>query len=175
MQLQLREERERHRQESSIAKEQLEQNQRLRREALTKDIEQCGGLWCSDEQVDEQLQKLSSPSRKRSALESQLKFRKFVLLGQNKDKTLNITVGGKKLTLQQLTDNLKAAIAKSFDNQDDSADPHPQMDTAPLTPEQVAKEKAKVQELIESERLKVRFFCLIRKVKFCTQHNVKRY
>ena len=123
-----------------------------------KELESVGGLWSIPEEVDEQLDCLSKPAQKRKALEVQLKFRKFVLEGNNKHKILNLSAGGKKLSIQQMMSNLKAAIRESQDEHHQVILPGPnnsQLEPVLLTPDQLAAEKAKVQELIEGERQKV--------------------
>ena len=70
-----------------------------------------GGFWSSDEQMSQELSKLSSSKQQMRALKTQLKVRKTIL-NQKEDKELfQFSADKKILTCEQLKDNLSTLMS----------------------------------------------------------------
>ena len=133
-----------------VEKEKKEVRERVRKEACTADIVRYGGLWQLVDEVDERLAAMDD-RRKRAALESQLKFRHFVLCSKNKNNILSLSCNGKKHSVDRLTSNLKLSIRLGFDeSQEVNNTGNPEL--VPLTNEVLLAEKRKFQELMEKEQ-----------------------
>ncbi len=82
--------------EKVVKEEAWIQKERVHREQLTKDLESVRGLWTSAQEVDARLQGLASEKVLHTALETQLKFRRYVyvLSDKNTNQILSLSAGG---------------------------------------------------------------------------------
>uniref|UniRef100_W5MZG7 Uncharacterized protein n=1 Tax=Lepisosteus oculatus TaxID=7918 RepID=W5MZG7_LEPOC len=92
-------------------KDSSEENEMTLKQQLTAELGRYGGLWETEEQIDEQIQLLDESSRY-AAVISQLKFRRFVLGMKNEQGIFNISRAGRKLGFNELVRNLKSAVVK---------------------------------------------------------------
>jgi hypothetical protein len=130
-----------------------EQRDRLRKEELTAALETTGGLWKTSDDVDQHLATLPAPIDKKSALHTQVKFRRFVLGAKNSNGILFLSSAGKPLTVDQLTSNLKCAIRIAADEAAESTPTNTGTlcVVSPLIQSVVEAEKRKFQELADKE------------------------
>ncbi|MBN3312970.1 SPIN4 protein, partial [Atractosteus spatula] len=81
------------------------------KEVLAVEIGKYGGLWNSEEEIDEQLRNLDE-DKKLLAVTTQLKFRRFVIGMKNEKGVFNFSKDGKRLSLEQLIANLKSVVCR---------------------------------------------------------------
>ena len=123
----------------------------MRSERLTLALQDVGGLWTSSEQVDRNLAGVKNEKDRRAALETQLKYRRYVLKTSVSTGLFALSVGGKKLALETLATNLKKVIGEAVERAASLMPPVPepvlQVDEARLTVE-----KSRFRELVAKER-----------------------
>ncbi|CAC5425668.1 unnamed protein product [Mytilus coruscus] len=119
-------------------KETKEQRDREKKEELTQKLQEVGGLWKTPSEIDRQLLSLQSRQRVK-ALQTQLTFRRYVLGTPNTGKILNVIAGGKYLSAEKLTANLKCVLRQAEDEREERQAVH-------------QAEKEKFQKLAEEER-----------------------
>ena len=137
---------------SKLERRELQQRkQEVRSETLTLALQDVGGLWTSSEQVDRSLAGLKNEKDRRAALETQLKYRRYVLKTSVSAGLLALSAGGKKLALETLAMNLKKVIGEVVERAASLMPPAPepvlQVDEARLTVE-----KSRFRELVAKER-----------------------
>ncbi|CAG2205351.1 unnamed protein product [Mytilus edulis] len=99
-------------------KEAKGQRDRERKEELTQKLQEVGGLWKTPSEIDTQLRSLESGQRVK-ALQTQLTFRRYVLGTPNTGKILNVMAGGKYLSAEKLTANLKCVVRQAEDDREE--------------------------------------------------------
>ncbi|VDI03270.1 Hypothetical predicted protein [Mytilus galloprovincialis] len=99
-------------------KEAKGQRDREKKEELTQKIQEVGGLWKTPSKTDTQLSSLESGQRVK-ALQTQFTFRRYVLGTPNTGKILNVMAGGKYLSAEKLTTNLKCVIRQAEDDREE--------------------------------------------------------
>ncbi|XP_071854271.1 uncharacterized protein [Apostichopus japonicus] len=83
---------------------------RARKLLLGKEIKSVGGLAESASELDQRLSELKSVKGKSKYLQTQLKYRRFVLGARNEGGVLNVSAGGKPKTVEQLKISLLGVI-----------------------------------------------------------------
>ena len=91
-----------------LKKGEKEERDQKKKEAYTRELETVGGLWIGN--ISTRVESLTSGKAKRTALEAQLRFRRFVLGNRNVDNVLSLSSGGKKLDVPTLIDNLQKVV-----------------------------------------------------------------
>ena len=99
-------------------KEAKEQRDREKKEELTKKLQDVGGLWTTPAEVDRKVLALPS-GEKVKVLQTQVMFRRYVLGTPNTGKILNIMAGGKYLTADRLSTNLKCVLRLAEDEREE--------------------------------------------------------
>lgn len=133
-----------------IEKQQVqEQRDRVRREDLTEKLGQTGGLWNTPDEVDHHIQNIPQKNV-RTSLETQIRFRRFVLGCKNANQILSLSSGGKKHNIDTLVSNLKCAIRMAEDEREEVAAPV-QGDNivGPLDEELLAQQKIRFQDMLQ--------------------------
>ena len=97
-------------------KQRKERERALEVTRLQKRCNDLGGVWTSSEEVDEQIQKMTTGSRgdtkaKLEAIKTQISFRKKVYDQRFPAKLGNFSSGGKPHTLDDMVTRLKEIIA----------------------------------------------------------------
>lgn len=64
------------------------------KEDLVQKVEELGGLWKTNEEIDEQVAKISKEKDKKMAIKTQIQFRKILLGAKHKDKKSISDVNG---------------------------------------------------------------------------------
>ncbi len=100
------------------SKDRKEMKERVRAEDLSSEIGKYGGLWLTEMQVEERLSTMGCQDERKRAVESQLKFRKFVLKQKNVHGCLNVTSGGARLEYGRMLENLKVVVRGSCDERE---------------------------------------------------------
>ena len=129
----------------------LSRRHEVRAEKLSRAVHAVGGLWTSQGDVERHLADQPSEREQRMAVETQLKYRRFVLRCPSKSGLFALSAGGKKLALEVLTGNLVQVIQEASERA---------ASITPAEPEQVIviekaifeKEKSRFRELVEKER-----------------------
>ncbi|XP_052088201.1 uncharacterized protein LOC127725313 [Mytilus californianus] len=133
-------------------KEAKEQRDRAKKEELTQKLQEVGGLWKTPSEIDRQLLSLQSEQRVK-ALQTQLTFRRYVLGTPNTGKILNVMAGGKYLSAEKLTANLKCVLRQAEDEREErQAVQQVSGQANPLSSLSLQAEKEKFQKLAEEER-----------------------
>ncbi|CAC5414207.1 unnamed protein product [Mytilus coruscus] len=133
-------------------KEAKEQRDRAKKEELTQKLQEVGGLWKTPSEIDRQLLSLQSGQRVK-ALQTQLTFRRYVLGTPNAGKILNVMAGGKYLSAEKLTANLKCVLRQAEDEREERRAVQQVSGQAnPLSSLSLQAEKEKFQKLAEEER-----------------------
>ncbi|RXM95170.1 Spindlin-W [Acipenser ruthenus] len=122
------------------------------KEQLTVELGKYGGLWDSEEDIDEQLNSLETSARI-NAVVAQLKFRRFVIGMKNENGIFNISKAGKKLSLEELTNNLKSVVCRSIGM---AAMLQEERDYSSAPLELVAEEKAQFLKEAATQHVKAR-------------------
>ena len=94
------------------------QKEHVRAEDLSVDVSRYGGFWKCEKDMETWMNE-KDESDARSAVEAQLKFRKFVLKCKNGDGCLNLTSGGKRKEVCELVENLKMSMTESENEKED--------------------------------------------------------
>ena len=100
-------------------KEVKETKQRVRAEDRSDQVSKCGGFWKCKADMDDWLKDCKDESKKRKALEAQMRYRKFVLRSKNANGCLNLTSGGKRVTICDMIENLSISMNDSASDRDD--------------------------------------------------------
>ncbi|MGH0147156.1 UNVERIFIED_CONTAM: hypothetical protein FKN15_069937 [Acipenser sinensis] len=122
------------------------------KEQLTVELGKYGGLWDSEEDIDEQLNSLETSARINTVV-AQLKFRRFVIGMKNENGIFNISKAGKKLSLEELTNNLKSVVCRSIGM---AAMLQEERDYSSAPLELVAEEKAQFLKEAATQHVKAR-------------------
>ncbi|CAC5360876.1 unnamed protein product [Mytilus coruscus] len=133
-------------------KEAKEQRDRTKKEKLTQKLQEVGGLWKTPSEIERQLLSLQSGQRVK-ALQTQLTFRRYVLGTPNTGKILNVMAGGKYLSAEKLTANLKCVLRQAEDERGErQAVQQVSGQANPLSSLSLQAEKVKFQKIAKEER-----------------------
>jgi hypothetical protein len=98
-------------------KERKETKLRMLKQDLVQKVEELGGMWKTDTEVDEQIAKISKEKDKKIAIKTQIQFRKIVLGAKHKDKKVfQMSSEGNAFSSQVLVSNLKEIIRQSMED-----------------------------------------------------------
>ena len=87
-----------------------EANLIIEKERLAEQVEEQGGLWSNESQIDAFLEKLKSDKQKRQALKCQLDFRKKVLGVKCEKSLFYLSSNNKNKSVQEIKNNLLKVI-----------------------------------------------------------------
>lgn len=132
--------------------DQKDQRDRVRKEQCTTQIAVFGGIWTLPEDVDNHTEDLDV-KKQRKAVETQIRFRRFVLGAKNTNNILSLSSGGRNLPLQTLKDNLRHAIRTAQEEEQELHQDYPVM-IQPLANDVLLAEKRRFQELVSREQAK---------------------
>ncbi|MBN3319480.1 SPINZ protein, partial [Atractosteus spatula] len=122
------------------------------KEVLAVEIGKYGGLWKSEEEIDEQLRNLDE-DKKLPAVTAQLKFRRFVIGMKNENGVFNFSKDGKRLNLEQLIANLKSVVCRPEEIPDTSRE---DKDYCLAPSERIVEEKAEFLKEAVKQHFKAR-------------------
>ena len=92
-------------------KERKETKLRMLKQELVQKVEELGGLWKTNSEIDAQINKISKEKDKRISVKTQIQFRKIVLGAKHKNKKVfQMSSEGKAFSSEMLADNLKEII-----------------------------------------------------------------
>ena len=93
-------------------KQRKEVNAQIRKEKVSADLNEVGGLWMNEDDLEVNVSGMNE-KEKRGAIEAQLKFRKVVLNEKSESGLLNVTSRGRKLSVSELESNLRKVLCES--------------------------------------------------------------
>ena len=119
-------------QQQQAKKQKQKERQAQRIQSSTVALTKYGGLWVTQDDMQQNLEKLQTQSSKCEALKSQLRFRKHVMLESSKENAFRFAFSkaGKVLPIEEMQQNLQALMAAAASRQPEAgtAAPSPTSD-----------------------------------------------
>jgi hypothetical protein len=113
-----------------------------------------GGLWHTVDDIDSKVDQHHNKALV-TALQTQIKFRRFVLGAQNTNGILNLSKAGKQLDVATLTANLKCVIRMSLEEMNEVTVDEPMSPPTPLSQERLEEQKRKILDLVHKENARI--------------------
>ena len=105
-------------------KDRKETKLRMLKQDLVQKVEELGGMWKTNQEIDEKITNISTEKDKKIAIKTQIQFRKIVLGAKHKDKKVfQMSSEGKAFSSQMLVGNLKEIIRQSIEDSEKVIEP----------------------------------------------------
>ena len=97
---------------------------RMLKQDLVQKVEELGGMWKTNEEIDEKIANISTEKDRKIAIKTQIQFRKIVLGAKHEDKKVfQMSSEGKAFSSQMLVGNLKEIIRQSIEDSEKVIEP----------------------------------------------------